>query len=649
MHKDIKKVVLAYSGGLDTSIILRWLIETYDCEVVAYVADLGQGEELEEARQKGLDTGASQVIVDDLKEEFVRDYVFPAFRAGAIYETQYLLGTSLARPVIAKGQVAAARQTGADSVSHGATGKGNDQVRFELGYQALAPDLAIIAPWREWDMNSREALMAYAKKHGIPVPVTKAKPYSSDRNILHISFEGGILEDPWASPPEDMFVLSVSPQNAPDKPEDIVLEFDKGDAVALDGEKLSPATLLARLNQLGGKHGIGRVDMVENRYVGMKSRGVYETPGGTILQGRPIWPWRPCAWTARCCASATTCCPTTATSFTMATGSARRWSCCRGIMDKAQEPVCGEVALQLYKGNITVLGRRSPNSLYRPDIATFEADTVYDQADATGFIRLNAPASAHPPRPGAGKERLTVLCRFSEREQRQKALGRPLWRGPTMSSWSASTPPSGWTSRLYLQDVRGSQAHAAMLARQGILSQADAEKIIAGLEQVRGEIEAGQMEWSDSLEDIHTHVEMRLKEIIGEAAGRLHTARSRNDQVATDLRLWVMDAGRETGQRRCRTSSGPWWRPGRASTSGTIMPGYTHLQRAQPVLLAHHLLAYVEMAWRDRARLADCLGRAAVLPLGAAALAGTSFALDPASVADELGFTARCLTTPWTR
>lgn len=388
MNKDIKKVVLAYSGGLDTSIILKWLIETYDCEVVAYVADLGQGEELEEARKKGLATGASQVIVDDLKEEFVRDYVFPAFRAGAIYETQYLLGTSLARPVIAKGQVAAARQTGADSVSHGATGKGNDQVRFELSYQALAPELAIIAPWREWDMNSREALVAYAKKHGIPVPVTKAKPYSSDRNILHISFEGGILEDPWAAPPEDMFVLSVSPQDAPDKPEELTLEFDKGDAVALDGEKLSPASLLARLNQLGGKHGIGRVDMVENRYVGMKSRGVYETPGGTILRAGHL-------------ALETLCLdrevlrvrdnllPHYSELIYNGYWFSPEMELLQSMMDKAQEPVCGEVRLQLYKGNITVLGRRSPNSLYRTDIATFEADTVYDQSDATGFIRLN--------------------------------------------------------------------------------------------------------------------------------------------------------------------------------------------------------------------------------------------------------------------
>ena len=388
MKKDIKKVVLAYSGGLDTSIILKWLIETYDCEVVAYVADLGQGEELEAARQKGLATGASQVIVDDLKEEFVRDYVFPAFRAGAIYETQYLLGTSLARPVIAKGQVAAARQTGADSVSHGATGKGNDQVRFELSYQALAPELAIIAPWREWDMNSREALVAYAQKHHIPVPVTKAKPYSSDRNILHISFEGGILEDPWATPPEDMFVLSVSPQAAPDQPEELTLEFDKGDAVALNGEKLSPATLLAKLNQLGGKHGIGRVDMVENRYVGMKSRGVYETPGGTILRAGHLALETLCL-DREVLRIRDSLLPHYSELIYYGYWFSPEMALLQTMMDKAQEPVCGEVRLRLYKGNITVLGRRSPNSLYRTDIATFEADTVYDQSDATGFIRLN--------------------------------------------------------------------------------------------------------------------------------------------------------------------------------------------------------------------------------------------------------------------
>ncbi|MEW5914056.1 MAG: argininosuccinate synthase [Thermodesulfobacteriota bacterium] len=385
---DIKKVVLAYSGGLDTSIILKWLIDTYRCEVVAYVADLGQGEELASIREKGLKTGASQVIVDDLKEEFVRDYVFPAFRAGALYEGQYLLGTSLARPMIAKGQVAAARATGGDAVSHGATGKGNDQVRFELSYQALAPDLTIIAPWREWDLGSREALVAYAQKHGIPVPVTKARPYSSDRNILHISFEGGILEDPWAAPPEDMFLLSVSPQAAPDQAQEITLGFAHGDPVSMDGQKLTPAALLARLNELGGAHGIGRVDMVENRYVGMKSRGVYETPGGTILRQAHL------ALEGLCLDREVlrirdNLLPHYSELIYYGYWFTPEMELLQAMMDKAQQPVTGEVRLRLYKGNVTVLGRRSPNSLYRPDIATFEADTVYNQADATGFIRLN--------------------------------------------------------------------------------------------------------------------------------------------------------------------------------------------------------------------------------------------------------------------
>ena len=388
MTAKINKVVLAYSGGLDTSVILKWLIEHYQCEVIAFAADLGQGEELEPVRDKAHKTGASGVYIDDLREEFVRDFVFPAFRAGAIYESQYLLGTSLARPLIAKRQVEIARREGAQAVSHGATGKGNDQVRFELTYQALAPDLAIIAPWREWDLNSREVLVAYAQKHGIPVPVTKAKPYSSDRNLLHISFEGGILEDPWAAPPEDMFVLSVSPEAAPDKPQELTLTFEKGDPTAIDGKKMSPAELLAELNKLGGAHGIGRVDMVENRYVGMKSRGVYETPGGTIMRAGHL-------------ALETLCLDrevvrlrdSLLTAYTELIYYGYWYSpemeLLQSFMDKAQEPVSGEVHLKLYKGNVIVLGRRSPNSLYRPDFATFEADQVYNQADATGFIRLS--------------------------------------------------------------------------------------------------------------------------------------------------------------------------------------------------------------------------------------------------------------------
>ncbi|HIC85138.1 MAG TPA: argininosuccinate synthase, partial [Desulfobacterales bacterium] len=285
MGRDIEKIVLAYSGGLDTSVILHWLKETYHCPVVAYAADVGQGEEeLSDIREKAMETGADEVVVEDLKEEFVRDFVWPAMRANAVYESAYLMGTSLARPIIARGQVETAHRVQAQAVSHGATGKGNDQVRFELTYMALDPSLEIIAPWRIWNFKGREDLISYAKKNNIPVPVTKEKPYSSDRNLLHISFEGGILEDPWQEPPEEIFLLTVSPEKAPDKPTYLEIEFEKGDPVALDGERFSPARLLERLNQVGGQNGIGRVDLVENRYVGMKSRGVYETPGGTILR-----------------------------------------------------------------------------------------------------------------------------------------------------------------------------------------------------------------------------------------------------------------------------------------------------------------------------------------------------------------------------
>ncbi|MDI6729717.1 MAG: argininosuccinate synthase, partial [Thermodesulfovibrionales bacterium] len=288
MPDKINKVVLAYSGGLDTSVILKWLIETYDCEVVAFSADLGQEEELDHLEEKALKTGAKAVYIDDLKETFVKDYVFPAFRANAIYESQYLLGTSLARPLIAKRQIEIAQMEGADAVSHGATGKGNDQVRFELSYLALNPSIKIIAPWREWTLNSRSSLMKFAEIHGISVPTTPAKPYSSDRNLLHISYEGGVLEDPWQEPPEDMFTLTVSPKDAPDKPEIIEITFKLGDPVAINGKELSPANLLKELNRLGGRNGIGRADIVENRFVGMKSRGVYETPGGTILRAAHI-------------------------------------------------------------------------------------------------------------------------------------------------------------------------------------------------------------------------------------------------------------------------------------------------------------------------------------------------------------------------
>jgi argininosuccinate synthase len=387
--KKVKKVVLAYSGGLDTSIILKWLIEEYGCEVITFSADIGLGAELTGLEDKAKKTGASKVYIEDLQEEFVRDFVFPMFRAGAIYEGTYLLGTSIARPLIAKRMVEIAAAEGADAISHGATGKGNDQVRFELTAYALAPDIHVIAPWREWDLNSRERLMEYARQHGIPVPVTKAKPYSSDRNLLHISFEGGVLEDPWNEPSEDMFVLSVSPEKAPDRAEYVEVELEAGTPVAVNGERLGPAALLARLNELGGRHGVGRVDLVENRFVGMKSRGVYETPGGTVLRAahkavesltldREVLHLRDSLV------------PKYAELVYNGFWFAPERETLQAFMDEAQKNVTGTARLKLYKGNCITVGRKSPRSLFDPEVATFEADTVYNQADATGFIRLNA-------------------------------------------------------------------------------------------------------------------------------------------------------------------------------------------------------------------------------------------------------------------
>lgn len=384
-----KIVVLAYSGGLDTSVILRWLIETYRCEVVAFTADLGQAEELEAAREKALKTGASRVYVEDLREEFVRDFVFPVIRANAVYESGYLLGTSFARPLIARKQVEVALQVGADAVAHGATGKGNDQVRFELTYAALAPHLRVIAPWREWDLRSRSALVAYAQRHGIPVPVTAERPYSIDRNLFHISYEGGILEDPWAEPPETMFLLTVPPERAPDNPTEVMIDFECGNPVAVDGQRMSPAVLLDHLNRLGGANGIGRVDLVENRYVGMKSRGVYETPGGTILH-RALRALESITVDREVLHLRDSLAPRYAEMIYYGYWYAPEREALQKLMDEAQADVTGTVRLRLYKGNCTVVGRRSPKSLYRPDFATFEEDEVYRQKDAEGFIRLNS-------------------------------------------------------------------------------------------------------------------------------------------------------------------------------------------------------------------------------------------------------------------
>lgn len=389
MAGKIKKVVLAYSGGLDTSVILAWLKDTYDCSVITFSADIGQGEELYYIEEKALNTGAEKVYIDDLKEEFVRDYVFPAFRANAIYEGQYLLGTSLARPLIAKRQIEIAKAEGADAVSHGATGKGNDQVRFELSYLSLNPNITIIAPWREWTLNSRHALIEYAESHGISVPVTPKKPYSTDANLLHISYEGGILEDPWTSPSESMFQLTVSPQDAPDEPEEVTISFIKGDPTAVNDVKLSPAKLLTELNRLGGKHGVGRLDLVENRFVGMKSRGVYETPGGTILRAAHM-ALESITMDREVMHIRDMLIPKYSELVYYGFWFSPEMEVLQTMIDATQKRVSGTVRLELYKGNCRVVGRRSEQSLYRSDFATFEEDQVYRQKDAEGFIRLNA-------------------------------------------------------------------------------------------------------------------------------------------------------------------------------------------------------------------------------------------------------------------
>ncbi len=390
---DIKKVVLAYSGGLDTSIILKWLQDTYGCEVVTFTADIGQGEEVEPARAKAEAMGVKEIYIEDLREDFARDYVFPMFRANAVYEGEYLLGTSIARPLIARRLVEIARETGADAIAHGATGKGNDQVRFELGAYALMPDIRIIAPWREWDLNSREKLMAYAEQHGIPVDFKKGKksPYSMDANLLHISYEGGILEDPWAEPEESMWRWTVSPEKAPDTPRHIELTFEQGDVVAIDGEAMSPATVMETLNRLGGEHGIGRDDIVENRYVGMKSRGCYETPAGTILL-KAHRAMESLTLDREVAHLKDELMPRYASLIYNGYWWSPEREMLQEMIDASQQTVNGTVRLKLYKGNVIVTGRKSEtDSLFDPSIATFEDDAgAYDQKDAEGFIKLNA-------------------------------------------------------------------------------------------------------------------------------------------------------------------------------------------------------------------------------------------------------------------
>ncbi len=384
-----KKIVLAYSGGLDTSVILKWLKETYKAEVIAFAADLGQGEELDTVHERALKTGASKVYIEDLKEEFVRDFVFPMLRGNAIYETGYLLGTSIARPLIAKKQIEIAKKEKADYISHGATGKGNDQVRFELTAYALMPNIKIIAPWREWDFKSRTDLINYAKKHKIPVPVTKSKPYSSDRNLLHISYEGGILEDISKEAPEDIFQITVSPEKAPDNPEYLEIEFKAGDPVAINGKKMKPHVLLDTLNKLGGKHGIGRDDIVENRFVGMKSRGVYETPGGTIIH-KARRALEAITLDREVLRLKDTIMPRYAELIYYGFWFSPERELLQKFIDEASKNVEGKIRLKLYKGNLIIAGRESKKSLYMEKMATFEKDDVYNQKDAEGFIKLNA-------------------------------------------------------------------------------------------------------------------------------------------------------------------------------------------------------------------------------------------------------------------
>ncbi|MBI3014925.1 MAG: argininosuccinate synthase [Candidatus Tectomicrobia bacterium] len=389
MKQGIDKIVLAYSGGLDTSVILSWLKETYRCPVIAFFADLGQEDDPRQVEEKALKTGASQVVIEDLRDEFVRDYVFPILRAAAVYEGSYLLGTSIARPLIARKQIEIAHRLGARAVAHGATGKGNDQVRFEVTYLALDPHISIVAPWREWNLGSRQALVNYAREHGIPIPVTPERPYSCDRNLLHISYEGGILEDPWLEPSEDMYIMTTTPEKAPDEPEYVEIDFLGGNPVAVNGLKLHPTSLLALLNEKAGRHGIGRVDMVENRFVGMKSRGVYETPGGTLLHiahraiesltlDREVMHLRDSLI------------PRYSELVYYGFWFSPEREMLQAAIDETQKPVEGTVRLKLYRGSCRVVGRKSPRSLYRHDLATFEEAIGYNPSDASGFIRLNA-------------------------------------------------------------------------------------------------------------------------------------------------------------------------------------------------------------------------------------------------------------------
>ena len=628
------KVVLAYSGGLDTSVILRWLKEQYGCEVVAFCADLGQGEDLQAVKRKALRTGASKAVVGDLREEFVKDYVFPMLRANAVYEGSYLFGTSIARPLIAKAQIDVAAQEHADAVSHGATGKGNDQVRFELTYYALKPGIKVIAPWRIWDLNSRSSLMAYASKHGIPVPVTKAKPYSTDRNLFHISYEGGILEDPWKEPPADMFVWCRPLEKTPNRAEYVEIDYRRGDPVAMNGRKLSPAKLLAALNGLGAKHGIGRVDVVENRYVGMKSRGVYETPGGTILHAahRALESITMDREVLRLRDSLI---PRYAEMIYYGYWFAPEREVLQKTIDAAQANVSGRARLKLYKGNVMVAGRKSDTSLYDPKIATFEEDDVYHQGDADGFIRLNAlRLRLQRPRQEQELKGLRAAIENSKGRHRPKLkIGRgakvaragKLWGGrfakATAESVEAFTASIDVDRRLYRHDIAGSIAHAKMLSRQRIIPARDAQKIVRGLKAIR-ERNRTRRVYLLSRRRRYPH-EHRTAPDRKDRRRRRQAAHGAQPQRPGGAGHAAVSPG-----RGCSLIIGGFGALERELARSAkrhidvIMPGYTHLQRAQPVLFSHHLLAYYDMFERDRERFAGALERINVLPLGSGALGG---------------------------
>jgi argininosuccinate synthase len=690
------KIVLAYSGGLDTSVIVPWLRETYDAEVVCFAADVGQAEELEGLEERALASGAAEFHSLDLRRELVEDYILPTLRSGAVYARKYLLGTAMARPLIAAHQVALARRTGADALAHGCTGKGNDQVRFELTYAALAPDLRVIAPWREWSIRSREDALAYAAERGLRLPVAPGKLFSRDRNVWHVSHEGGPLEDPAWEPEESLFLLSVAPERAPDAPEYLEVEFERGFPIAVNGERASALAILERLNALGGQHGVGRVDLVEDRLVGMKSRGVYETPGGTLLHvalrelEQLVLDRRSLALKDQLAAR-----------YADLVYEGRWWGAERealdAVVDSLMARATGRIRLKLYKGGLTVAGRRSESSLYDERLATFGDGGSYRHGDAEGFIRLFAlpyagvaagrlaamgapsprpatpgadlpavpapPARVNggPPESGAdGGPQVAQAAagtygapwprgangRSAARANREPAAGDSS-DTPTRRMWGArfKRPPAPEFERLnrslpvdrrlWREDVRASQEWARELADAAVLTREEAELMIQGLERVAARL-PGELASNPADEDVHSLVERLLYEEVGELAGKLHTGRSRNDQVATDARLWGMDACRALrADLACLQAA----LLGLAERQGhLLMPGYTHLRRAQPIRAALWLLSHFWRLERDRARLAAAERSASVLPLGSGALAGCPFPIDRARLAERLGF-----------